>query len=71
MIKKSMSINGHKTSVSLEKEFWDDLNLIAKKKKVSLSKLVSDIDIENKKSQNLTSRLRVYCLSQKINIIQN
>ena len=71
MIKKSMSINGHKTSVSLEKEFWDELNLIAKKKKVSLSKLVSDIDIENKKSQNLTSRLRVYCLSQKINIIQN
>ncbi len=35
MIKKSMLINGHKTSVSLEKEFWDQLNLIAKKKNFS------------------------------------
>jgi len=61
-----MSINGHKTSVSLEKEFWDQLNFIAKKKNISLSKLVSNIDFENEKSINLASCLRIYCLNKKV-----
>ena len=60
LIKKSITIKRHRTSLSLEKEFWDALKIIAKIKNCSLEKLITKIDFERKTS--LASSIRVYLL---------
>ena len=60
LIKKSITIKKHRTSLSLEKEFWDALKIIAKKQKCSLETLVAKIDTNRKTS--LASSVRVYLL---------
>jgi len=44
ILKRSIMIDGHKTSVSLEDAFWSDLKEIAISQQATLSKLVSQID---------------------------
>ena len=63
VIKRSLSIKGHRTSVSLETEFWTQLKLIATQKSISIPQLVADIDTERSKV-NLSSALRVFVLNQ-------
>lgn len=60
LIKKSITIKRHRTSVSLEKEFWDALNIISKEKKISVEKLIFYIDI--KRESSLASSIRVFVL---------
>jgi predicted DNA-binding ribbon-helix-helix protein len=60
LIKKSITLKKHRTSLSLEKEFWDLLDLIAKNKNCSLQKLISDIDV--KKKSSLASSTRVFVI---------
>ena len=60
LIKKSITIKKHRTSLSLEKEFWDALKIIAKDKKCSVENLVAIIDAKRKTS--LASSIRVYVL---------
>ena len=60
LIKKSITIKKHRTSISLEKEFWDALKIIAKEKKCSIESLVTKIDSERRAS--LASSIRVYLL---------
>ena len=60
LIKKSITIKKHRTSLSLEKEFWDALKIIAKEKKCSIENLVTKIDSERKVT--LASSIRVYLL---------
>ena len=60
LIKKSITIKKHRTSLSLEKEFWDALKIIAKEQKYSLEKLIAKIDSNRKTS--LASSIRVYLL---------
>ena len=50
--KKSFTIGNHRTSISLEPEFWDALELKANEQDVSLSKLVLKIDNEKPKDYN-------------------
>lgn len=57
-----MLISGHATSVSLEEAFWRELKRIAKREGRSLNSLVTDID--NRRSGNLSSALRLYVLDQ-------
>lgn len=59
--KRSVSLHGHKTSVSLEKAFWDVLKEAAHSQNISLSQLIKEID-ENRKG-SLSSALRLYALS--------
>ena len=59
--KHSVVIGGHKTSISLEDAFWNDLKEIADNQQATLSKLVSQID-ENRKQANLSSAIRLYVL---------
>ncbi len=67
LIKKSFTIGNHRTSISLEPEFWDALENQAKEKDVSLSKLVLEIDNNKPKDYtNLASFIRVWIL-KKIN----
>ena len=60
LIKKSITIKNHRTSLSLEKEFWDALKIIAKEQKCSVESLVAKIDSNRKTS--LASTIRVYLL---------
>jgi len=60
LIKKSITLKRHRTSLSLEKEFWEALDLIAKNKNCSLQELISQIDIKRRSS--LASSTRVYIL---------
>ena len=60
LIKKSITIKKHRTSLSLEKEFWDALKFISNKQKCSLETLITKIDSNRKTS--LASSIRVYLL---------
>ena len=63
--KKSFTIGNHRTSISLEPEFWDALKMIAKEQNVSLSKLVLKIDNEKPKDYiNLASYVRIWVLKK-------
>ena len=55
VIKHSISLAGHKTSVSLEDKFWDSLREIAQNENVSLQELIERI---NKDRIGAISRLR-------------
>jgi predicted DNA-binding ribbon-helix-helix protein len=59
VVKRSVVIDGHKTSVSLEDAFWSDLKEIAHVQRVTLSKLVAKID-ETRQHGNLSSAIRLF-----------
>ena len=59
--KRSISIGGHKTSISLENEFWQALGEIALVRDLSISKLVATID-EQRQYDNLCSAIRLFVL---------
>lgn len=61
--KRSIMINNHKTSVSLEDEFWTALKEIAQQRNQRLSGLIAMIDNE-RTGGNLSSALRLFVLSQ-------
>ena len=65
MRRYSLSLHGHRTSVSLEPAFWDVLRALAKDQGQSVASLVQDIDDERIKAgaaNGLSSALRVYVL---------
>ena len=63
MLKKSVIIAGrHNTSVSLEKEFMDELLCIAKKENLSINELVTRVDA-TRRNENLSSALRIFILN--------
>ena len=61
VIKRSIVIAGHKTSVSLEDAFWKGLKEIALSRGVTLSDLVATIDSERQLG-NLSSAIRLFVL---------
>ncbi|HEY7661698.1 MAG TPA: ribbon-helix-helix domain-containing protein [Xanthobacteraceae bacterium] len=61
VIKRSIVIAGHKTSVSLEDAFWKGLKEIAGGRNMTLSELVAAIDSERQHG-NLSSAIRLYVL---------
>ena len=61
VVKRSIVIAGHKTSVSLEDAFWTGLKEIADDRDVTLSDLVSSIDTERQQG-NLSSAIRLFVL---------
>jgi len=62
IIARSVIINGHKTSVSLEKPFWDECRRIADSQGLTLDELLSTIDAEREHG-NLSSAVRLYVLA--------
>jgi len=62
VIKRSIVIAGHKTSVSLEDAFWKGLKDIASSRGMTLSELVATIDT-GRHHGNLSSAIRLYVLS--------
>src|SRR3954469_13324595 len=61
VVKRSIVLAGHKTSVSLEDEFWRGLKEIAGKRLITLSTLVNTIDAQRQQG-NLSSALRLFVL---------
>lgn len=59
--KRSLTLFSHRTSISLEPAFWHALSDIAENKKLSLQKLIEQID-EKRQGDNLSSAIRVYVL---------
>ena len=58
--KRSLTIAGHRTSVSLEEPFWDALGEIAIKRKTSLASLIAGIDGTRPDDTNLSAAVRVF-----------
>ena len=63
VVKRSVMIDGHKTSVSLEDAFWNDLKEIAHYQRVTVSKLLENIDKERRQG-NLSSAIRLFVFDQ-------
>lgn len=64
VIKRSVSINGHRTSFSLEQPFFDELARIAGDRRVPLARLVGEIDAARPRDTNLSSALRLFVLER-------
>lgn len=60
-MKRSVTIAGHSTSVSLEEPFWQELKRMADERRLSLAALIANID-ENRSVENLSSALRLAVL---------
>lgn len=62
-LKRSVTIAGHRTSISMEPEFWSALRGIAAEENRSLADLLTDID-KSRDDRNLSSAARVFVLSK-------
>jgi predicted DNA-binding ribbon-helix-helix protein len=61
VVKRSIVVAGHKTSVSLEDAFWNGLKEIVRERHMALSELVAEIDAQRELG-NLSSALRLFVL---------
>jgi predicted DNA-binding ribbon-helix-helix protein len=62
VVKRSVTIRGHRTSFSLEQPFFDALVAIAHARGLPLARLVAEIDGARPRGANLSSALRVFVL---------
>ena len=72
VVKRSIVVGGHKTSVSLEDEFWAALKKIALTHRVTLSDLVGSIDSQRQHG-NLSSAVRLFVLNhyrQRVEVLE-
>lgn len=61
-IKRSLTLHGHRTSVSLEAEFWDAFRSIADEKHMALNALAVEVDDGRSGDEGLASAIRVFVL---------
>lgn len=61
VVKRSIVVGGHKTSVSLEEAFWSGMKEISGARSMTLSELVGEIDA-NRHQGNLSSAIRLFVL---------
>ncbi len=59
-LKRSVTVAGHRTSITLEGAFWDSLKEIADQRGQSVNILIAEID--KQQPENLSSALRVFIL---------
>lgn len=62
MRKRSITIDGHQTSITLEDAFWAELTAIAREQGLSVNALVGKIDHARTAPGNLSSTLRLFVL---------
>jgi len=65
IVKRSLTISGHRTSVSLEEAFWRRLKALAAQRALSLSALIAEIDA-SRGNANLSSAIRVFVLENPL-----
>jgi predicted DNA-binding ribbon-helix-helix protein len=61
-VKRSFTIGGHRTSISLEQPFWEALREIARSHRLPIAKLVQRIDSGRDQASGLSSAVRVWIL---------
>lgn len=61
-VKHSVTLRGHRTSVSLEDEFWVEFRAIAAEKDIPINALVAKIDVARGIDLGLASAIRLYVL---------
>lgn len=59
--KRSVIVAGHRSSVSLESEFWEELKQIAASRQVSINDLITEVD--RTRTGNLSSAIRLFILA--------
>jgi predicted DNA-binding ribbon-helix-helix protein len=62
--KRSLTLRGHRTSVSMEDAFWDEFRRIAEARGRSVNDLAAEIDAERVMTSGLASAIRVFVLSE-------
>jgi len=62
-VKRSLTLKGHRTSVSLEDEFWQAFRDIAKTKGIAINALAAEIDVDRNPEVGLASAIRVFVLN--------
>jgi predicted DNA-binding ribbon-helix-helix protein len=65
MIKRTLVLSGHCTSVALEPEFWSALDKLAAGRGQSMVSLVMTVDSERDPARSLASALRVLALTER------
>lgn len=61
-VKRSLTLKGHRTSVSLEDAFWSAFREIAEKDGKAINQLAAEIDADREIETGLASAIRVYVL---------
>ena len=64
LVKRSLALSGHRTSVALEPEFWAALGTIAAARRQTLAGLVAWVDASRAADRPLASALRVLALTE-------
>jgi predicted DNA-binding ribbon-helix-helix protein len=62
-IKRSLTLHGHRTSVSLEAAFWEAFRAVAAERGVALNQLAAEIDDTRSGDEGLASAIRVFVLN--------
>ena len=63
IIKKSVNISGHRTSISIEEQFWEVLKEISLYKKKSINSIILEVDRKRNINTNLSSAIRLFVLN--------
>ena len=70
--KRSLTLKGHRTSVSIEDKFWEEFCKIAYRKKISVNEFVSELDSERElNSVSLASLIRNHVLVDLLERLEN
>jgi len=66
IVKRSLAIRGHATSISIEDKFWNRLRAIAAARGLALAALVAEIDAARAPNTNLSSAIRLFVLGEAL-----
>ncbi|MBO0661219.1 ribbon-helix-helix domain-containing protein [Jiella sp. MQZ9-1] len=66
IVKRSVSISGHSTSISVEDRFWGGLQAIAARQNVTVARLITQIDAGRNPDGNLSSAIRLFVLEDAL-----
>ena len=69
VVKRSVAIAGHSTSISIEDRFWDRLRVIAAERDMPVARLVAEIDAGRDPDDNLSSAIRLFVLDDALSRI--
>lgn len=62
-VKRSLTLHGHRTSVSIEAPFWDEFRRIAAARAMSINALAADIDASREVGIGLATAIRLFVLA--------
>ena len=63
-VKRSLTLQGHRTSVSLEAPFWDEFRRLAELRGLSINALAAELDTARDPPASLASAIRLYVLRE-------